>query len=59
MTLPAGRKIESSEALNSQVETYAEAAGLSNGALLKLIEKWRRLQSGSSRTKAPAYSQED
>ncbi len=39
-------------------ETFAENLGLPPAALLRLIEKWRRLQSGASDCKAPGYSQE-
>lgn len=39
-------------------EKYAETSGLSRSLLLRLIEKWRELQSGASGKKAPGYSQE-
>lgn len=44
--------------LQVEVRTFAVTAGLAPETLLKLIEKWRDLQSGSSLTKSPVYSQE-
>jgi hypothetical protein len=40
-------------------EKYAVISGLSRSVFLRLIEKWRELQSGASDKKAPGYSQED
>jgi hypothetical protein len=37
---------------------FIENSGLSRAALLKLLKKWRRLQSGGSDKKAAAYSGE-
>lgn len=58
MEKPNPAHTESSEAVKGQVKAFAESSGFPHGALLKLIEKWRHLQSGSSNTKAPAYSTE-
>jgi hypothetical protein len=49
---------ESSEKAVADVRAFAETADLPPGILLKLIEKWRRLQSRSSHKKSPAYSAE-
>jgi len=37
---------------------FIENSGVSLTTLLKLLEKWRRLQSGGSDKKAPSYSKE-
>jgi hypothetical protein len=49
---------EHPEELQKRVAVYAAASGLSRAALLGAIETWRRLQSGASETKSPAYSSE-
>jgi hypothetical protein len=57
MTMPA-KLNEHPEELEKRVAVYAAASGLSRAALLGAIETWRRLQSGASETKSPAYSGE-
>lgn len=47
------------ETIKEMAEKYAEISGLSRSMLLRLIEKWRQLQSGASDKKAPGYSQEN
>jgi hypothetical protein len=39
-------------------EKFTESSGVSHSVLQRLIEKWRRLQSGASDRKSPGYSQE-
>jgi hypothetical protein len=38
------------------LQSFIEASDLSRDALLRLIERWRRLQSGASDKKTPGYS---
>ena len=41
-----------------RIVKFIENSGLSRAGLLKLLEKWRRLQSGESDKKTPSYSGE-
>jgi hypothetical protein len=45
--------------IKEKAEKFTAISGVSHSVLLRLIEKWRRLQSGASDKKAPGYSQED
>ena len=46
------------ERLKQASTAFAQSSALPHATLLQLIEKWRRLQSGASDKKAPAYSTE-
>ncbi|HEY1375068.1 MAG TPA: hypothetical protein VGH50_21525 [Candidatus Binatia bacterium] len=38
------------------LRNFIETSGLTRATLLRLIENWRRLQSGASDKKTPGYS---
>jgi hypothetical protein len=42
--------------IKEKIKEFTETSGLSRDALLRLIEKWRHLQSGASDKKTPGYS---
>jgi hypothetical protein len=46
------------EAIKDTMAAFAESSVLSYATLLRLIDKWRRLQSGASDKKVPGYSSE-
>lgn len=45
--------------LKEKLEKFTQTSGLSRDALLRLIENWRRLQSGASDKKTPGYSNQE